>query len=235
VAEKEMLPMQPGRRRSHLRRHHGSGTGHIGFRPATNIEDGIAHFAKWYREFHKGQSPMSRRIIPLIMCGGAGTRLWPASREVRPSLRFNEAAGESVEPFRNRIHSREALPIKMALEAWAASQPQTLEKWPDLPNAIQERDADVWEALIAVCDMAGGSWPSRIRYAVVTLVTAAKEAEPIVSLSMRDHARFRSRKTGKPFDFIHLTGFARDPVRWHLARERRRWRGRESRPLTRQP
>ncbi|WP_225158540.1 mannose-1-phosphate guanylyltransferase/mannose-6-phosphate isomerase, partial [Bradyrhizobium sp. IC4059] len=25
-----------------------------------------------------------KRIIPLIMCGGAGTRLWPASREVRP-------------------------------------------------------------------------------------------------------------------------------------------------------
>jgi mannose-1-phosphate guanylyltransferase/mannose-6-phosphate isomerase len=25
-----------------------------------------------------------RRCIPLIMCGGAGTRLWPASREVRP-------------------------------------------------------------------------------------------------------------------------------------------------------
>src|ERR1700675_1797173 len=27
---------------------------------------------------------MSKHIIPLIMCGGAGTRLWPASREVRP-------------------------------------------------------------------------------------------------------------------------------------------------------
>jgi mannose-1-phosphate guanylyltransferase/mannose-6-phosphate isomerase len=27
---------------------------------------------------------MSQRIIPLIMCGGAGTRLWPASREVHP-------------------------------------------------------------------------------------------------------------------------------------------------------
>src|SRR5437660_9300413 len=27
---------------------------------------------------------MSGRIIPLIMCGGAGTRLWPASREVHP-------------------------------------------------------------------------------------------------------------------------------------------------------
>src|SRR3954451_6702776 len=27
---------------------------------------------------------MERRIVPLIMCGGAGTRLWPASREVHP-------------------------------------------------------------------------------------------------------------------------------------------------------
>jgi mannose-1-phosphate guanylyltransferase/mannose-6-phosphate isomerase len=27
---------------------------------------------------------MTRPIIPLIMCGGAGTRLWPASREVHP-------------------------------------------------------------------------------------------------------------------------------------------------------
>src|SRR6202163_2415361 len=27
---------------------------------------------------------MRNRIIPLIMCGGAGTRLWPASREVHP-------------------------------------------------------------------------------------------------------------------------------------------------------
>src|SRR5471032_2111315 len=30
------------------------------------------------------EAPMDKRIIPLIMCGGAGTRLWPASREVRP-------------------------------------------------------------------------------------------------------------------------------------------------------
>src|SRR5229473_1906285 len=30
------------------------------------------------------EAPMDQRIIPLIMCGGAGTRLWPASREVHP-------------------------------------------------------------------------------------------------------------------------------------------------------
>ena len=27
---------------------------------------------------------MPAQIIPVIMCGGAGTRLWPASREVHP-------------------------------------------------------------------------------------------------------------------------------------------------------
>lgn len=27
---------------------------------------------------------MTERIVPLIVCGGSGTRLWPASREVRP-------------------------------------------------------------------------------------------------------------------------------------------------------
>jgi mannose-1-phosphate guanylyltransferase/mannose-6-phosphate isomerase len=32
----------------------------------------------------ESEASMDRRIIPLIMCGGAGTRLWPASREVHP-------------------------------------------------------------------------------------------------------------------------------------------------------
>src|ERR1700710_1075529 len=42
-----------------------------------NLSRGIAATTRF-------EAPMDRRIIPLIMCGGAGTRLWPASREVRP-------------------------------------------------------------------------------------------------------------------------------------------------------
>ena len=51
TAIKEMLPMQPGDVEAtyadvaDLERD-------IGFRPATTIEDGIARFAAWYREFH---------------------------------------------------------------------------------------------------------------------------------------------------------------------------------------
>jgi hypothetical protein len=33
--------------------------------------------------------------------------------------------------------------------------------WPDLPPEIQDRDADVWEPLIAVADAIGGEWPQR--------------------------------------------------------------------------
>jgi UDP-glucuronate 4-epimerase len=51
TAIKEMLPMQPGDVEAtyadvaDLERD-------IGFRPATSIEDGIARFAKWYRDYH---------------------------------------------------------------------------------------------------------------------------------------------------------------------------------------
>lgn len=52
TALKEMLPMQPGDVEAtyadvaDLERD-------IGFRPATPIEDGIARFAKWYRDYHR--------------------------------------------------------------------------------------------------------------------------------------------------------------------------------------
>jgi len=52
TAIKEMLPMQPGDVEAiyadvaELERD-------IGFRPSTSIEDGIASFAKWYREYHR--------------------------------------------------------------------------------------------------------------------------------------------------------------------------------------
>jgi UDP-glucuronate 4-epimerase len=51
-AIKEMLPMQPG----DVEATYADVTDlerDIGFRPSTSIEDGIAGFAKWYREFHK--------------------------------------------------------------------------------------------------------------------------------------------------------------------------------------
>jgi UDP-glucuronate 4-epimerase len=52
TAEKEMLPMQPG----DVEATYADITAlerEIGFKPETRIEDGIARFAKWYREFYR--------------------------------------------------------------------------------------------------------------------------------------------------------------------------------------
>jgi hypothetical protein len=45
--------------------------------------------------------------------------------------------------------------------------------WPDMPDGIEDRDADVWEPLLAIADLAGGDWPERARRAAVALVAAA--------------------------------------------------------------
>jgi UDP-glucuronate 4-epimerase len=52
TARKEMLPMQPGDVEATYADIEALAR-EIGFRPATSIEDGIARFAKWYREFHR--------------------------------------------------------------------------------------------------------------------------------------------------------------------------------------
>lgn len=42
-----------------------------------------------------------------------------------------------------------------------------------MPDGVEDRDADVWEPLLAVADLAGGGWPIRARRAAVALVAAA--------------------------------------------------------------
>ena len=90
--------------------------------------------------------------------------------------------GEHVEQFRRRIHAVQGEAIRAAIELWAAENIGRV-VWPDLPAKVQDRDADVWEPIVAVADLAGGDWPARARVAAVALLAAAKEAEP--SLGVR--------------------------------------------------
>ena len=52
TATKEMLPMQPGDVPATYADVEDLARD-IGFRPSTTIEDGVARFAKWYRDYHK--------------------------------------------------------------------------------------------------------------------------------------------------------------------------------------
>ncbi len=57
-------------------------------------------------------------------------------------------------------------------------------RWPDMPDGIEDRNADVWEPLLAVADLAGGDWPKRARVAAVTLVTAAADQKQRLGIQL---------------------------------------------------
>jgi hypothetical protein len=89
--------------------------------------------------------------------------------------------GETIEPFRRRIHGKQGERIRDEIDAWVRSLSNQIE-WPDLPHEIQDRAADIWEPLIAVADLAGGKWPRLAREAAVALVAAASDTEPSLGL-----------------------------------------------------
>jgi len=90
------------------------------------------------------------------------------SRSVVVRMR-RRAPNEKVEPWRNRLNAPEGHAVRERLGAWAQASAEQIE-WPDMPNGIEDRDADIWEALLAVADLAGGQWPDRSRVAAVALV-----------------------------------------------------------------
>ena len=87
------------------------------------------------------------------------------------------APNEKVEPWRLRINGPQAEELHLRLAAWTesiATDLITAMVWPAMPAGIEDRDADVWEALLAVADLAGGRWPADARASAVTLVTASR-------------------------------------------------------------
>jgi hypothetical protein len=83
---------------------------------------------------------------------------------------------ERVEPFRARLHDAAGHQLRDRLASWMQSKVKELtEAWPDMPDGVTDRAADVWEPLLAIADAAGGSWPERARDACVALVAAASE------------------------------------------------------------
>jgi hypothetical protein len=93
------------------------------------------------------------------------------------------APGETVEPYRRRIHAPEGYALRDRLAAWARQVRDFLDTCPDMPDGITDRNADVWEALLAVADAGGGPWPNLSRIAAVALVADAKGGSP--SLGVR--------------------------------------------------
>ena len=95
------------------------------------------------------------------------------------------APGEKLQPYRRRIHYAAGENLRTRLVVWAATAEERLNgTWPQLPEGVTDRDADVWEPLIAIADDIGGDWPARARAAALALLAAGKEREPSLGIRL---------------------------------------------------
>jgi hypothetical protein len=100
-----------------------------------------------------------------------------SSRSVIVRMR-RRAPNEPLEPYRRRVHADDGAQLRDRLNDWAGLHWDSLDGvFPALPPGIEDRDADVWEPLLAIGDAAGGHWPQTARVAAVALVAAARDKE----------------------------------------------------------
>ncbi|MFD3845246.1 DUF3631 domain-containing protein [Streptomyces microflavus] len=85
-----------------------------------------------------------------------------------------KAPNEKCEPYRRRVHEKQGHLLRDRLADWTATlHDQVAEAWPEMPEGVTDRPADVWEPLLAVADAAGGNWPARARTACIELIKSA--------------------------------------------------------------
>lgn len=83
---------------------------------------------------------------------------------------------ERVDPYRARIEEPAAHALRDELARWARTAGAALcDAYPDLPDGIEDRNADIWEPLVAIADAAGAGWPERVRAAAVYFVGIANQ------------------------------------------------------------
>jgi hypothetical protein len=100
------------------------------------------------------------------------------------------APHEKVTPFRRRVYVTEGNKLRDQLAAWAAhSIREMTEARPSMPDGIEDRNADMWEPLLAIADAAGEGWAKRARGAAVTLVAAAADREPSLGIRLLSDLR----------------------------------------------
>lgn len=125
----------------------------------------------------KGKTVEVEELPAFAACALAGLDDLPdtiMTRSIVVRMR-RRAPTERVQSYRRRLHQAEGHELRDRIAAWASAVWARLEgAWPDLPEGIEDRAADVWEPLLAVADAAGGHWPERARVSAVSHVSDAR-------------------------------------------------------------
>jgi hypothetical protein len=91
-----------------------------------------------------------------------------------------KTTAEPVAKFRIRRDKPKVIRVRDKLAGWASAvAEQAGEAEPGMPDEMDDRAQDVWEALIAIADLADGAWPARARRAALVL-SAARDTDTTV-------------------------------------------------------
>jgi hypothetical protein len=137
------------------------------------LNAGYRRGAKTYRSLVTGKKVTVEEIEAFSAVALAGLNDLPdtiLTRSIVVRMR-RRAPGETVESYRRRMHADQGRDLHDRLAKWArANEERAATAWPDMPTEITDRNADCWEALLTVADLAGGHWPETARVAAVALV-----------------------------------------------------------------
>ena len=105
------------------------------------------------------------------------------------------APSEKIQRFRSAECVALADPLRSRAARWAQDNIETLRSSkPDVPEALNDRAANNWEALFAIADLAGDEWRQRARTAALMLSGETEESDDsvLVDLLKEFHEIFNS-------------------------------------------
>ena len=95
------------------------------------------------------------------------------------------APDERIEAFRRRVHAPQGEALRRRLAGWAVTvRDEATEARPKMPAGVEDRNADVWEPLLTLADIAGDGWPKRAREAAVALIKVVRDEEPSLGIRL---------------------------------------------------
>jgi hypothetical protein len=155
------------------------------------LNAGYRQGAVWQRA---NRTPVS--VYSPVTMAGLGAKFRTA-QELSPlrsrSIMIEMQPGHRGETYRPREHNAYAAALNESLSTWCRRNARVITAtWPDMPEGIEARAAEVAEPLLMVADAAAGRWPQAARDAVRELMLGETESPDELALSDRLLADLRT-------------------------------------------
>jgi putative DNA primase/helicase len=120
-----------------------------------------------------------------------------ASRCITVPMR-RRAPNEAVERLRSGRLKADLEPRRRQFARWTRDHADEISAAdPEVPDSLDDREADNWRALLAIADAAGGAWPGRARAAAMAAAGRRDEDAPGPMLLSDLRDLFRDRSTDR--------------------------------------